>query len=161
MANFNFNKLILGGHLATDPELRSTPNGVMVTTFCIAVNRRFSGKDSEQQSDFINCVAWRQTAEFVTKYFRKGSSICVVGSVQSRSWTDQYGQKHYATDVIVDEVQFVDSKGEQPARTSDHLSGAQGEQNNTPEQTAFEASQNDTATADTGSKEMNNDDLPF
>ena len=115
MANFNFNKVILGGRLTADPELRSTQNGVMFTSFSVAVNRRYSGANNEQQTDFINCIAWRQQAEFLSKYFRKGSSICVVGSIQTRSWTDQNGQKRYATDVAVDEIQFVDSKGENPA----------------------------------------------
>ncbi len=116
MANFNFNKVILGGRLTADPELRSTQNGVMFTSFSVAVNRRFSGANNEQQTDFINCTAWRQQAEFISRYFRKGSSICVVGSIQTRSWTDQAsGQKRYATEVAVDEVQFVDAKGEAPA----------------------------------------------
>ncbi len=115
MANFNLNKVILGGRLTADPELKMTSSGVPVTTFSIAVNRRFQSKnqDSQQpQADFINCTAWRQTAEFITRYFRRGSSICVLGSIQTRSWTDQQGQKRYATDVIVEEANFVDSKGE-------------------------------------------------
>ena len=112
MANFNFNKVILGGRLTADPELKSTQNGVMFTSFSVAVNRRFGGENKEQQTDFINCVAWRQQAEFVSKYFRKGSSICVVGSIQTRSWTDQNGQKRYATEVVADEINFVDSKGD-------------------------------------------------
>lgn len=115
MANFNFNKVILGGRLTVDPELRSTQNGIMFTSFSVAVNRRFSGANNEQQTDFINCVAWRQQAEFISKYFRKGSSICVVGSIQTRSWTDQNGQKRNTTEIAVDEVQFVDAKGEGPA----------------------------------------------
>ena len=119
MANFNFNKVILGGRLTADPELKSTSGGVSVTTFSVAVNRKYSGDNAEQKSDFINVVAWRQTAEFVSRYFRKGSSICVVGSIQTRSWTDKDGQKRYATDVVADEVLFVDSKkdseGKSPA----------------------------------------------
>lgn len=116
MANFNFNKVILGGRLTADPELRSTPNGVQVTTFSVAVNRRYTSANEQQpQADFINVVAWRQQAEFVSRYFRKGSSICVVGSLQTRSWTDQNGQKRYATEVVADEINFVDSKGEGPA----------------------------------------------
>jgi single-strand DNA-binding protein len=111
MANFNLNKSIIGGRLTADVELKQTPNGVPVCSFSIAVNRRHS-KDSEQQTDFINCVAWRNTAEFICKYFRKGSSLCVTGSLQTRSWTDNNGQKRYATEVVVDEVHFVDSKSE-------------------------------------------------
>ncbi len=116
MANFNFNKVILGGRLTGDPELKTTQSGISVTSFSVAVNRRFAGgADQQPQADFINVVAWRQQAEFVSRYFRKGSSICVVGSIQTRTWTDQNGQKRYATEVVADEINFVDSKGENPA----------------------------------------------
>lgn len=108
MANFNLNKVILGGRITADVELKQTPAGVPVATFSIAVNRK-PGKDG-QQTDFFNVTAWRNTAEFVSKYFGKGSSICIIGSIENRSWTDQNGQKRYATDIIADEVQFVDSK---------------------------------------------------
>lgn len=111
MANFNLNKVILGGRMTADPELKQTNSGTPVLTFSIAVSRRFQ-KEGEQQADFINLVAWRQTAEFISRYFRKGSSICIVGNLQTRSWTDQNGQKRYATEVIVDEANFVDSKSE-------------------------------------------------
>lgn len=111
--NFNFNKVILGGRLTVDPELKSTPSGVPVTSFTVAVNRRFQGKDStESQADFITVTAWRQTAEFVTRFFRKASSICIVGSIQTRTWTDPQGQKRYATEVVADEAYFVDGKNE-------------------------------------------------
>ena len=114
MSNLNLNKVVLAGRLTADPELRQTPSGVSVTSFSIAINRRFSrnNEQGEQQTDFINVVAWRQTAEFITKYFRKGSAICVTGSIQTRSWQDQQGQKRYATDIIAEEVQFVDSRAE-------------------------------------------------
>ncbi|MGM9683898.1 MAG: single-stranded DNA-binding protein [Eubacteriales bacterium] len=111
MANFNLNKVILGGRLTADPELKQTQSGVAVVSFSVAVNRRAT-KDAQQQADFFNVTAWRATAEFVSKYFRKGSSICVVGSIQNRTWTDQQGQKRYATDIVADEVMFVDSRGE-------------------------------------------------
>ena len=115
MANFNFNKVILGGRLTADPELKTTTTGVSVTSFSIAVNRRFSGKNGEEsQADFINVTAWRQTAEFITRYFRKASSICVVGTIQTRSWTDNQGQKRYTTEVVADEAYFVDAKSESP-----------------------------------------------
>ncbi len=119
MANFNLNKVILGGRLATAPELRQTPSGVMVTTFTVAVNRRFTSKNEDgtqqTQADFIRVTAWRQQAEFVSKYFTKGSSICIVGSIQTRSWTDQQGNKQYSTEVLADEINFVDARGEGPA----------------------------------------------
>ena len=115
MANFNFNKVILGGRLTADPELKTTPSGVSVTSFTVAVNRRFGGKNGEDtQADFINVTAWRQTAEFITRYFRKASSICVVGTIQTRSWTDNQGQKRYTTEVVADEAYFVDAKSESP-----------------------------------------------
>lgn len=116
MANFNFNKVILGGRLTADPELKTTPSGVSVCSFTVAVNRRFSNKETgESQVDFINVTSWRQTAEFVSRYFHKGSSICITGSIQTRSWTDQKGAKRYATDVVAEEVHFVDSKGDAPS----------------------------------------------
>jgi single-strand DNA-binding protein len=119
MANFNFNKVIIGGRLTADPELKTTNSGVSVASFSVAVNRRFGNKNGEeQQADFINVTAWRQQAELVTRYFKKGSSICVVGSIQTRNWTDNDGNKRYATDVVADEVVFVDSKGENGAQNA-------------------------------------------
>lgn len=115
MANFNFNKVILGGRLTADPELQTTPSGISVTHFTVAVNRRFASKANDEQqpqADFISVTAWRQQAEFITRYFKKASSICIVGSIQTRSWTDQSGAKKYATDVVADEAYFVDAKGE-------------------------------------------------
>ena len=104
----NFNKAILGGRLTNDVELKTTPQGTAVCTFSVAVNRK--GKDA--QADFINCQAWRGTAEFISKFFKKGSSICIVGSIQTRSWDDQNGNKRFATEVNVDEAYFVDSKSD-------------------------------------------------
>lgn len=114
MANFNFNKVILGGRLTATPELKQTQNGVAVTSFGMAVNRK--GKDAP--TDFLDIVAWRQTAEIICQYFKKGSSICIVGTLQKREWTDKNGQKRYATEVIAEEVSFVDSKSELPADNS-------------------------------------------
>jgi len=139
MANFNFNKVILGGRLVADPELKTTPSGISVTSFTVAVNRNYRSKDgSEPQADFLNCTAWRQTAEFITRYFRKASSICVVGSLQTRSWISQDGQKHYATEVVVDEAFFVDAKSEAPAAVQQMAGG-----------TPFSAPANTTGTAPT------------
>ena len=111
MANFNFNKVILGGRLTQDIELKQTQSGLSVCTFNLAVNRKVA-KDSEQKADFITCTAWRQTAEFLSRYFKKGSSLCIVGSLQVREWEDKNGQKRYATEVVVDEAMFVDSKND-------------------------------------------------
>lgn len=115
MANFNLNKVIIGGRLTDTPVLKTTPSGISVTSFTVAVNRRYSGKDGEEtKADFFNVTAWRQTAEFITRYFRKASSICVVGTLQTRTWTDQQGQKRFATDIVADEAHFVDAKSEMP-----------------------------------------------
>lgn len=123
MANFNFNKVILGGRLTADPELKTTPSGIAVTTFTVAVNRRFGGKNGEDaQADFFNVTAWRQTAEFITKFFRKASSICVVGSIQTRTW-EKDGVKHYATEIVADEAYFVDAKNEMPQGASTSPAG--------------------------------------
>ena len=105
------NRAILMGRLTKEVEMRQTPNGVSVARFTIAVNRRFA-KEGQQQADFINCVAWRQTGEFISRYFQKGSMIAVIGSIQSRSWDGQDGKKQYATEVNVEEAYFTGEKSE-------------------------------------------------
>ena len=116
MSSLNLNKVVLCGRLTADPELKQTQNNVAVVTFTLAVNRRFQSRSTDaaggQQADFISLVAWRQTAEFISKYFKKGSALCVTGSIQTRSWQDQQGQRRYATEVVVDEAMFVDSRNE-------------------------------------------------
>ena len=109
MANFNFNKVILGGRLTSDVELKQTQSGIPVCSFTVAVNRKAS---KNQETDFIKCNAWRATAEFISRYFRKGSSICVVGNIQQREWTDKDGNKRPITEVTVEEATFVDSKND-------------------------------------------------
>ncbi len=104
------NKVILMGRFTRDPELRSTPQGVSTCAFSIAVDRNFVRPGEERKADFINCVAWRQTAEFISKYFRKGSMVALEGSIQTRSWDDTDGKKRYATEVIVNQVYFAESK---------------------------------------------------
>ena len=106
------NKVILMGRLVKDPELRQTPSGVSVARFSIAVNRRFKNDNGEYDADFINCVAWRQTSEFITKYFQKGSMIAITGSIQVSSWDDKEGKRQYSTEVVVDDAYFTSSKGE-------------------------------------------------
>ena len=115
MANFNYNEVLLGGRLTAAPELKATQNGTSVTSFTIAVNRGGKGKDGEAQVDFIDCRAWKESAEFITKYFGKGSSIFVKGELQKRQWTDKEGAKRYSTEVVVSRAYFVDSKGESGA----------------------------------------------
>lgn len=111
MSNLNLNKVVLCGRLTADVELKQTQNGIAVATFTLAVNRR-AVQGKPQETDFINCQAWRGTAEFISKYFNKGSAICVTGSIQTRSWNDNNGNKRYATEVVVDEAMFVDSRSD-------------------------------------------------
>lgn len=118
MANLNLNKVILGGRLTSDVELKQTPTGVTVCSFGLAVNRSYS-KDGQQQTDFFNVTAWRQTAEFISKYFHKGSSILVVGKIQLRSWTDANNATHKAVDIIAEEAQLVDSKNDSSEAKTD------------------------------------------
>ncbi len=105
------NKVILMGRLTKDPELRYTSNNnTAVCSFSLAVDRRFSKPGEEKQADFFNIVAWRNQAEFCSKYFTKGLKVVVVGSLQNRSWDDNEGKKRYITEVIADEVYFADSR---------------------------------------------------
>lgn len=105
------NKVILMGRLTADPELRQTQSGISSCRFTVAVNRNYSPKDGgERQADFINVVAWRQTAEFVSRYFSKGRMIIVEGSLRNNNYTDNNGVKHYGYDVYADNVTFGESK---------------------------------------------------
>ena len=157
MSNFNFNKVILGGRLTADPELKQTTSGVPVVSFSIAVNRRYANKDSQQRDvDFFNITAWRSTAEFVTRYFRKGSAICIVGSIQNRSYTDQQGQKRTVTDIVADEVQFVDSR-------ADNQSFGQGQGQYTPDSytPSYSSAPAGNMSAPRFEEIKGDDDLPF
>ena len=111
------NKAILMGRLTADPELRKTPSDVSVTTFTLAVNRSFTRQGEQSQTDFIDIVAWRNTAEFVSKWFTKGMQVAVSGRIQTRTWEDKQGQKRKTVEVVADEVFFAESKrGENSGR---------------------------------------------
>lgn len=118
------NKAILIGRLAADPEFRTTQSGISNASFRIAVQRKYANKDGTREADFISCVAWRQTAEFVDKYFSKGSMIALEGSIQTRSYEAQDGSKRYVTEVLVDNVEFVERK--QSAEAPAHEPDAEG-----------------------------------
>lgn len=128
----SFNKVILMGRLTSDPELKQTQNGVAVTSFNIAVDRRFK-QGEERQTDFITIVAWRQTAEFVTRYFKKGSAILICGELQTRSWDDQQGNKRYATEVVANEVSFCESKREESTNSVPSVQSGSVVQNSAPQ----------------------------
>ena len=104
------NKVQLVGRLTRDVELKTTASGVSVCSFTIAVNRRFKNPQGEYEADFINCVAWRQSAELLAKYFTKGRMVGLVGSIQTRNYDNKDGQRVYVTEVCVEEVHFVESR---------------------------------------------------
>lgn len=107
------NKVILMGRLTREPDIRYTQStNTMVTSFTLAVNRRFVRQGEERQADFINIVAWNKTAEFVSKYFKKGQQVGVIGRIQTRNYDDEQGIKHYITEVIAEEVYFAGDKKE-------------------------------------------------
>ena len=106
------NNVVLMGRLVATPELRNTQTGIAVTSFSIAVERSFARAGEQRQADFIDCVAWRNTAEFITRYFQKGSMIAITGSIQTRTYDDKNGSKRKATEIIVDQASFCGSKAE-------------------------------------------------
>lgn len=137
-----FNKAIIIGRLTGDPELKKTPNDVSVSSFTVAVDRPYR-KDGEKKADFLNVVAWRQTADFVTKYFSKGNAIGVEGSIQTRSYTDKENNKRYVVEVVADNVFFVESKS-----NSDKKANAETPKAATPDAEDFQTVEDD-------------EDLPF
>ena len=154
----SFNKVILIGNLTADPELKQTTTGLSVCRFTIAVNRRNARAEAGQQTaDFITVVAWRQSAEFVAHYFRKGRPILVCGKIQTGSWTDQQGNKRYATEIVVDEAFFVDNSSAGSANMGGDAFGAQAP--------AFATPTNNAATTTTEPVQFDadsgDDDLPF
>lgn len=119
----SLNKVVLIGNLTADPEVKQTQSGVSVVSFTIAINRRVK-KEGQPDADFVSIVAWRKTAELVGQYFKKGKPILVCGSIQSRSYTDNHGNKRYVTEVVADEVGFVESKSESHGDASQYVPDA-------------------------------------
>ena len=112
------NHIVLMGRLTHDPELRRTGSGIAVASFSLAVERDFKTEGGEKETDFIDIVAWRHTAEFVSKYFTKGRMAVVSGRLQIRQWTDRDGNKRYAAEIVADNVYFGDSKRDESAQPS-------------------------------------------
>ena len=145
------NCAVIMGRLVADPELRTTGNGTSVTSFAVAVDRRFARSGEERQTDFIDVIAWRQTADFVCKYFRKGSMIAIQGYIQTRTYEDKNGNKRKAVELVADNVSFCGSKAESGTGSynrDDSFMNAQPAPSY--------------STADAGDfKEIPEDDLPF
>ena len=141
------NKAILIGNLTKDPEVRTTPNGVTVCTFSIAVNRRGTNQAGERVADFFNIVAWRQLGELCGKYLAKGRKVSVIGEIQNRSYDAKDGSKRYITEIVADEVEFLTPKGQ------DSGSGNGGYERTYERQAAPQAPE--------GFTEIDDDQLPF
>ena len=141
------NNAVIMGRLVAQPELKTTGSGISVTSFTVAVDRRFVKQGEERQADFIDVIAWRQSAEFVCKYFSKGSMIAVQGSIQTRTYEDKDGNKRKAVEIVADNVSFCGSKNDNSAHNQNASS--------LPPAPAY-------STADEGDfKEIPEDDLPF
>ena len=168
------NKVFLMGNLTADPELKQTSNGISACSFTVAVSRKYKSSDGTTPTDFINVRAWRQQAEFVSKYFKKGKPIFVMGSLNISNYTDQNGQKRTWTEVVAEEIQFVESKGasqntgfsqpsvddipEPPAyANSSNGSSNNGQQTYTPPAYSSNPSGNETNFEELAA----NDDMPF
>jgi single-strand DNA-binding protein len=151
------NVAVLMGRLVADPELRQTPNGVSVTSFTLAVDRSYVKSGAERQTDFIDIVAWRNTAEFVCKYFRKGQLMAVQGSIQTRSYTDKEGNKRKAFEIVADNVHFAESKRDGASGTG-HFAGPE---NNSANQMEKPAPAYSSGNADDFEEIPSDDDLPF
>ena len=144
------NKVILMGRLTRDPEVRYTQtNNTLVASFALAVDRRFARQGEERQADFFNVVAWSKTGEFCSKYFKKGQQVGVIGRLQTRTWDDDQGQKHYVTEVVAEEAYFTGSKKDSEGEANfDNAFGAMPGANQAPsENSDFET--------------FSGDDLPF
>lgn len=140
------NNVVLVGRLVRDPELRYTPNNQAVATFSLAVNRNFKGQNGEREADFINCVIWRQQAENLANWAKKGALIGITGRIQTRSYENQQGQRVYVTEVVADNFQLLEfnkqnNQGQSQGNSKQDLSGQ--------------------ATANTSPIDISDDDLPF
>lgn len=157
------NCAVIMGRLTADPELRTTSSGISVTTFCVAVDRSFVRPGEERQADFINVTAWRQTADFVTRYFRKGSMIAVQGSIQTRSYEDKNGNRRTAVEIVADNVSFCGSKNSDSANQNRFEAPAQNTPSYQSESTeAFsQISSGDDEEFGFGSAADDDDGLPF
>lgn len=155
----NLNKVIIAGYLTQDPELRQTQSGKSVVTFTVAVNRSVKNDDNtyRQETDFIDCQAWDKRAEFLSRNFRKGSAVCVLGGIRKRSWTDSSGTKRYATEVLCEDILFAGVKSAQEGEEARGGVHTPQTPSNAPAEPDFSA-----PAAQPNFTELNtNEDLPF
>lgn len=164
------NKAILVGRITKDPELKRTNSDIPFVQFTIAVNRRYQNRDGERQADFINCIAWRQAAELLAKYIRKGSQIGVEGTIQTRTYDDSNGVRHYVTEVVCDTISFLDSKRSDEQGSMNSNQPQYGQQYQQTNQTNYQYKQpnnqynnkeQENPFADIENNNISSDDLPF
>ncbi|WP_164670546.1 single-stranded DNA-binding protein [Virgibacillus doumboii] len=156
------NRVVLVGRLTKDPDLRYTPNGVAVANFTIAVNRPFSNQQGNREADFINCVVWRRAAENLANYMKKGSMIGVDGRVQTRTFETKEGRTAFVTEIVAENIQFLESKGSAQNRGDQQTSGFQ--QNQSQNQNQMNQNQNEKGGPFENNGEpidISDDDLPF
>ncbi|HLS35786.1 MAG TPA: single-stranded DNA-binding protein [Bacillota bacterium] len=155
------NRAVLVGRLTRDPDLRYTPNGVAVANFTLAVNRPFTNQQGERDADFINCVVWRRQAENLANYMKKGSMVGVDGRIQTRTYEDQDGKTVYVTEVVADNVHFLESRGSSRRQEESSGMGTQGFQQGT-QPTHDQGQQDDSPFSQDGEPiDISDDDLPF
>ena len=152
------NKVILMGRITQDLEVKQTPSGVSVLSFSVAVQRNYARQGEERQTDFINCVAWRQQAEFIGRYFRKGRMIAVEGELRTRTYDDKNGTKHYTTDVYVDGVSFTGERASDSVQNSSTLNYTA---NNESPQRASQTDKNEFGDLTDFEEVLDNDGVPF
>jgi len=159
------NRVVLVGRLTRDPDLRYTPNGVAVANFNIAVNRPFTNQQGNRDADFINCVAWRKQAENLANYMKKGSQIGVDGRLQSRSYEDKDGKMVYVTEVVADNIQFLEPRSSSQSQVHDTSGPQQGQyqqgQQSQNIQAQKEETKSDVFKSEGEPIDISDDDLPF
>jgi len=159
------NRVVLVGRLTRDPDLRYTPNGVAVANFTIACNRPFRNQQGEQEADFINCVVWRKAAENLANYMKKGSMIGVDGRIQTRSYDNQEGRRVFVTEVLAENIQFLEPRGaSQSGGQSNYSRNDQYQEQSRPSQPMGQSSQeqpNNPFQNDGEQIDISDDDLPF
>ena len=158
------NHIVIMGRLTRDPELRSTQSGVSVASFTVAVDRDFGGRDGgERQTDFIDCVAWRQTGEFVSKYFHKGSMIVVSGRLQSRKWQDREGNNRTNWEIQADNVYFGESRNSSGSYSRDDNGYSNSSYSNSGNSGSYDGGRQNSAPAPSAFAELDDGDgeLPF
>lgn len=160
------NRVILMGRITHDLELKSTPSGVSVLSFTVAVDRSYARQGEQRQTDFINCVAWRQQAEFISKYFGKGRMIALEGNLRTRTYDDKNGTKHYVTEVYVDSVSFTGEKKQDSSYNSNYASSNNTENSPAPSQNNYNQQQQSNAAINIGDisdfeEILSDDGVPF